>query len=184
MSNFFDIALRMVLSTEKVVHHILDEIADESIDYLIYDSMYPIGHIIGQILKVPTVASHAVFARPEELLPANKNMAGMEKMYDHPAFKEYKTMVKRMNEAYRIEVPNLMGMSPHYADLNIAYTSDYFVTNPVDYDESFRFIGGPVSTLKEKMDFPFDQLKDKKVIYISLGTAFNKVNLDVYNIFF
>lgn len=181
---FFDIALRMVLSTEKVVHHILDEIADESIDYLIYDSMYPIGHIIGQILKVPTVASHAVFARPEELLPANKNMAGMEKMYDHPAFKEYKTMVKRMNEAYRIEVPNLMGMSPHYADLNIAYTSDYFVTNPVDYDESFRFIGGPVSTLKEKMDFPFDQLKDKKVIYISLGTAFNKVNLDVYNIFF
>ncbi|MBO1580927.1 macrolide family glycosyltransferase [Bacillus sp. XF8] len=180
----FDIALRMMLSTEKVVHHILDEIADEQIDYLIYDSMYPIGYIIGQILKVPTVASHAVFAKPEEMMPQNKNTVGMEMMHDHPALSEYRMMVKRMNETYGIEIPNLTGMTQNDGDLNIAYTSAYFVTNHADYDESFRFIGGPASMLQETIDFPFDRLKDKKVIFISLGTAFNKVNLDIYNVFF
>lgn len=180
----FDMALRMTLSTEKVVQHILDVIAYEPIDYLIYDSMYPIGCIIGQILRVPTVASHAVFAKPEELIPKNKNMVGMGIVNDHPALNEYRTMVQRMNETFNIDTPNLMGMTPHYGDLNIAYTSDYFVTDHSDYDQSFHFIGGPVCMLEETIDFPFDQLKDKKVIFISLGTAFNKVNLGIYSVFF
>ncbi|SMO31801.1 macrolide family glycosyltransferase [Melghirimyces algeriensis] len=179
----FDIALRMMLSTEKVVQHILDHIADEPIDYLIYDSMYPIGHIIGQILEVPTVVSHAVVAKPEEMIPQNKNMVGMEMMQDHPALGEYRAMVKRMNEIYGIEMPNLTGMMAHYGDLNIVYTSAYF-SDHENVDESFCFIGGPVSMLNETVDFPFEQLKDKKVIYISLGTAFHMVNPDIYNVFF
>ncbi|MCY9124708.1 glycosyl transferase, partial [Bacillus inaquosorum] len=73
----------------------------------IYDSMYPIGCIIGQILKVPTVASHAVFAKPEELIPKNKNMVGMGIVNDHPALNEYRAMVQRMNETFNIDTPNL-----------------------------------------------------------------------------
>src|SRR5699024_5556563 len=156
--------------------HIVSEIADEQIDYLIFDSMYPIGQIVGQILRVPTVASHAVFAKPEEMISEKNNPLQMENLKDHPTFSKYKAMVKRMSEAYKIKIPDLMKMTPNYGDLNFAYTSSYFVKH-TEYDESFRFIGGPVNILKERIDFPFERLKDKKVVFISLGTAFNKVNL-------
>ncbi|MBH8599153.1 MULTISPECIES: macrolide family glycosyltransferase [unclassified Thermoactinomyces] len=180
----FDIALRMLLSTEKVVQHILEEIKEETIDYMIYDSMYPVGNIISQILKVPVICSHAVFARPEELAPQNENTVGMEVMQDHPALGEYRKMVNRLKENYGVEMPQLTGMITHYGDLNIAYTAKEFVTRHEDYDPSFRFIGGPESVLEEKIDFPFDRLEGKKVVFISLGTAFNNANPNLYDVFF
>lgn len=180
----FDVALRMMLSTEQVVSHILNEIRDEKIDYMIYDSMYPVGNIISQILKVPTICSHAVFAKADEIAPAGKNVVSMEAIKDHPGMDAFKQMADRIREKYGAEVPPLSGMLLHYGDLNIAYTSKYFVPHAEDYDSSFRFIGGPLSTLDEIVDFPFEKLENKRVIFISLGTAFNNVHPEVYDLFF
>ena len=69
-------------------------------------------------------------------------------------------------------------------DLNIAYTSKYFISHIEYYDDSFIFIGPPIYDRKENIDFPFEKLKNKKVVYISLGTVFNNTNNKLYDIFF
>ena len=68
--------------------------------------------------------------------------------------------------------------------MNIAYTSKYFISHPEYYDDSFIFIGPPIYDRNENIDFPFEKLKNKKVVYISLGTVFNNTNDKLYDIFF
>ncbi len=81
-------------------------------------------------------------------------------------------------------MPKIIDLFFSKGDLNIAYTSEYFVSHIEDYDNSFIFIGPPIYDREENMDFPFTRLKNKKVVYISLGTIFNNTNFKLYNIFF
>lgn len=52
------------------------------------------------------------------------------------------------------------------------------------FDETFKLVGPPVYDRKENLEFPFEKLAGKQVIYISLGTIFGNYNPDVYDIFF
>lgn len=69
--------------------------------------------------------------------------------------------------------------------MNIVYTSKYFVSNIIEsYDSSYVFIGPPIYDRNENVEFPFEKLKDKKVMYISLGTVFNNTSDALYETFF
>ncbi len=50
------------------------------------------------------------------------------------------------------------------------YTSRYFQPNSDSFRENNIFIGPSSSKRKINVEFPFESLKDKKVIYISMGT--------------
>jgi MGT family glycosyltransferase len=71
-------------------------------------------------------------------------------------------------------------------DINLVYTSRYFIPESERdfFDDTFIFVGPPLYARKENLDFPFEKLKGKKVIYISLGTVFSKHNMGLYDIFF
>lgn len=182
-SMLFDMAIRTFISYEEVVEDILDQIKDLTIDYIIFDSMYSVGKMIADILKVPSISSFAVFATKEELNDSS-NFVGMNIMTDHPDMERYKEAVKKFKTKYGIQVPKLEDLIHNFGDLNIAYTSKYFLLNINLYDSSFRFIGGPKSTITKQNDFPFERLEGKKVIYISLGTAFNGMYKGLYQVFF
>ncbi len=57
--------------------------------------------------------------------------------------------------------------------LNIVYTSKYMEPDIYQTEKSYSFIGPSLFFKREQNDFPFDKLKDRKVIYISLGTLHN-----------
>jgi MGT family glycosyltransferase len=58
-------------------------------------------------------------------------------------------------------------------DLNIVYTSTNMEPDIFQSVNSYRFVGPSLFFKKEQSDFPFYKLKDKKVVYISLGTLHN-----------
>ncbi len=182
-SILFDIAIRTFISYEDIVKDILEQIKDLTIDYIIFDSMFPVGKMIADILKVPSISSFAVFATKEELNDSN-SFVGMDIMKNHPDMGTYLQVVKNFETNYGIRVPKLEDLLYNFGDLNIVYTSEYFLPNKNFYDSSFRFIGGPKSTITKQNDFPFEKLEGKKVIYISLGTAFNGMYKGLYQVFF
>ena len=59
-------------------------------------------------------------------------------------------------------------------DLNIVYTSKQMELNVHQSESTYRFVGPSMFFKNESCDFPFDKLKNKRVIYISLGTLHNK----------
>ena len=59
--------------------------------------------------------------------------------------------------------------------LNIVYTSKLFqpLANSFDH-RRFKFVGPPILPCPKTTSFPFEALERKPLIYISLGTIFNK----------
>ncbi|AKG35567.1 macrolide family glycosyltransferase [Paenibacillus durus] len=184
LEKLFDSINEMLKSSDKMIEDVLDQIKDRKFDYIMYTAMYPFGNVMAQILNLPSVSSFAVFATPKELMAQHKEFANEELIRNHPVMETYKTVAKRLKEVYNVELAdNPMGLFFNKGDINIVYTSKYFVSHPEYYDDSFKFIGPPIYDRQENLDFPFEQLEGKKVIYISLGTVFNK-DSKLYEIFF
>lgn len=185
VNNFLDHISEMINSNDIIIEDILCSIKDLQFDYIVYGAMFPVGNIIAQILKIPSVSSFAIFATPKELMLQQKESMDMSLLKEHPINDIYKQVSNQLKEKYNVKLPNkIFEMFFNKGDINIAYTSKYFVSHIEYYDDSFKFIGPPIYDRKENLDFPFEKLEGKKVVYISLGTVFNDTNMELYDIFF
>ncbi|MBK1812464.1 glycosyl transferase [Clostridium sp. YIM B02505] len=181
MLNFINTVLQ---SSESFINDLLDDIKGINFDYIMYGASFPYGKILSQILKIPSVSSFAIFATPQELEYGGANKINIDSIKGHPVVDTYTKLSNNLMNDYGVKMPGIVELFFNKGDLNIAYTSEYFIPHPEYYDSSFKFIGPPTYEIKENLDFPFHKLKDKKVIYISLGTVFNKADLQIYNMFF
>lgn len=185
ITKFLNYINEILDSSEKIIKDILYQIKDIKFDYIVYGSMFPFGNIIAQILKIPSVSSFAIFATPEEIIAQGKDLMDRNLIKNHQVMDTYKKVAKNLKEIYNVKMPDkLINLLFNKGDINIAYTSRYFVSHMEYYDDSFKFIGPPVYDRKENLDFPFEKLEGKKVIYISLGTVFNNFNSKLYDVFF
>lgn len=170
-----------VLGRADIIDYVLKQIEEIKFDYIIYGSMFPFGNVIAQILNIPAVSSFAVFAKPKVFMSSQIG----EIVKNHQASNTYHKLYIKLEDKYGVKMPPMLDLFFNKGDLNIAYTSKYFISNMSEnYDDSFIFIGPPIYDRKEDVDFPFDKLKDKKVVYISLGTVFNNTSDALYEIFF
>ncbi len=170
---------------DEIIKDILDQIKDEKFDYIIYTSVFSFGSAIAQILKIPSISSFAIFATPKELMSRHKELIDAKLIENHPVMNIYKKVSRQLKELYNVEMPhNIFELFFNKGDINIAYTSKYFVAHPEYYDDSFKFIGPPIYDRKENLDFPFEKLEGKRIVYISLGTVFNNTDSNLYDIFF
>ena len=170
-----------VLGKSDIIDYILSQVKEINFDYIIYGSMFPFGNAIAQILSIPAISSFAVFAKPKVFTLDQNN----ELIKRHKASQSYKLLYTKLKDKYNIQIPPMLDIFFNRGDLNIVYTSKYFVSNIIDsYDSSYAFIGPPIYDRNENVEFPFEKLKGKKVMYISLGTVFNNTSDALYETFF
>lgn len=178
---------RVIVSADKIIADILAQIKDHSFDYMIHSAAFPFTKVIAPQLKIPTVSSLAVFAglrdffaEEEADAPAGDIFPGMAEMTS-----AYQQTSQRIFDTYGVQLPdNFFHLIWNTGDINLVYTSRYFAPDDEYFDDSYKFVGPPVFQRKEDMNFPFELLENKKVIYISLGTIFSNYNRDLYNVFF
>lgn len=179
-----------LLHPEIFIDAILNEIQDRKFDYIVFSAAYPYAKLISQILQLPSISSYAVFATKDDLFnkktaPEKESQKKMPFGLNPEVIQEFKKIREKLVQKYKIEIPeNIMDLLFNKGDLNIIYTSKYFIKNINNYDESFIFIGPPVYKKKYTVDFPFEEIKNKKVIYISLGTIFSNHSRELNNLFF
>lgn len=170
-----------VLNRADIIEYILKQIQGMKFDYIIYGSMFPYGNVISQILNIPAISSFAVFAKPKVFMEKGNE----EFIKNHKATDTYQKLYMKLETLYGVQMPPMLDLFFNKGELNIAYTSELFVSNiKEEYDDSFLFIGPPVYDRKEKIEFPFKKINGRKVIYISLGTVFNSIDTKLYETFF
>ena len=174
---------RVIKAAPEIIADILDQVKDIRFDYLIHSAAFPFTRIIAHVLNLPTVSSLAIFAGLGQILDkinGLKTFPGAEEM-----MKTYQGVAQIIEEKYSVEMPDMaMKLIFNKGIINLVYTSKYFAPDPEFFDDSYKFVGPPIYTRKENLDFPFEKLQGKKVIYISLGTVFSNYSLDLYEIFF
>lgn len=169
---------------------LMEEIAAEKPDYIVYDYINAFwGKMLAQKLDIPAIDSCCSFATCEKLVDVDPIGCIKYILYmspHDPFFEHDPSCVKELIDfiSYRIETDyniknfNMLNFGNSKL-LNISYTSRYFQPYGEIFDETFKFAGCSIGSRDENIDFPFDRLDKKPVIFISLGTNFNR-RVDFY----
>lgn len=164
----FDKVNVLIQACEVVISSVLKQIDREKFDYIIHDSFLGTGNILGEILKVPTVSTFTTFVPPDNLFKIDE-----EAVKKDPKLKDFFMISNKLREIYNIKSLKIKDVFSNKGDLNIVFTSKYFQPGADEFDESYKFVGPSINNRNEKINFPFGELEDRKVVYISLGTIVN-----------
>ncbi len=165
----------MLEGADALVPYVLEEAKAKPFDYILHDSMFGGGRLMAHLLQLPAVNSSTSFAMTAAhfqhfldhlaaegpSVPADQAQADFDRL----------TAKLRHDYGYVIDSPYEAFFNPE--PLTIVYTSRLFQPQGDDFDDSYKFVGPSVSArLQAEPQMP--ELAGKSVIYISLGTAFNK----------
>lgn len=171
----FDLFKALILNIEMTVDkldHNFDTISKEKPDYIIHDSLCTWGKHIASILKLPAVNLMHSFPIAESSSSFTADTASLLiKIGLYRIKYRFKKIdpQKILKKKYDVDL-SLRDIFINKEGLNIVYTSKYMEPNIYHSEKTYQFVGPSLFFKKEQDDFPFDKLKGKKVVYISLGT--------------
>lgn len=167
--------LDFLSEADHLIGDMLEQIEDETFEYIVHSAAFPFAAAVQQILQVPNISSLAVFAGLN---------AFMEKPLDDLTREAYANLKRHLSKKYAVTLPdNPYALLFNTGVINLVYTSKFFAAPLTDFDDTFKFVGPPVYDRGDHTGFPFERLQGKKVLYISLGTVFSQHNPRLYDVF-
>ncbi|HEV2579360.1 MAG TPA: macrolide family glycosyltransferase [Ktedonobacteraceae bacterium] len=182
-------AYTLIRATQEIIPAILADVTADKPDYIIFDSLCVWGRCIAQILRVPAIASITTLARPRSLLhpevlatlPAVIPMTIRMTFQARKELPKFQAIARQLQETYHIPRPQFGDVFNNLAELNIVYSTRQLQIYPNSFNDTFKFVGPFLNNRVEAPSFPFDELGNEPVVYISLGTVFND-NGDFYRL--
>jgi MGT family glycosyltransferase len=178
----------MMTSLPAILSRTVDSLRLVQPDCIVYDFMALWGQMAAQILHIPAVCLRPSYAPSESLKRSMR-----EKMLPGPGqrpgfplqpFKEMQAQLDKIyasNNGPSAPIMTSLFESFGYAEqLNICLIPRAFQPDGETLDERFLFVGPAILPRHEEVNFPFEQLDERSLLYISLGTAFNN-RADIYN---
>lgn len=176
MAGMFRLGEVIAEVTHDLLPELLETLARDRPDYVMYDTMTPWGPLVAQALGLPAVATWPIMAMLPERAPPTvalllahgigalaQNLRSLRRQAELTAETARRFGVDRLRLANVVSNP---------AACNVVFTSERFQLHRERLDQRFHFVG---ATLSEPDDptFPLAALDGKRVIYASLGTVFN-----------
>ncbi|MBM7608615.1 MGT family glycosyltransferase [Lysinibacillus composti] len=173
----------LLLTADIVIPSVLEQTEGEYFDYIIHDSMFGCGYLLAQILKIPSINSCTTFAQTE---------ASFNKMFEQlshniptevyePISNKFQRLTEMVKEKYDVEIHSPYEVFCNPAPITIVYTTRDFQPFGQSFDQTYKFVGPSISSRLKKENFDLTLIKDKSLIYISLGTVFNQF-VDFYKL--
>lgn len=170
LHSLIDATLMFIDMMKNLIPYMLEEVERESPDLIIYDSTCTWGYVVGRTLNIPHVCAITTLAMEGSASEIPKSAMFRHLLQALPHMPKIIGWKRWMNRKYGKEAS---GGIMEYGDLNIVFTSREFQPPNNRVDDSFRFVGPSINPATRDGDFPFDQLTDAPMVYISLGTVHN-----------
>lgn len=155
--------------------------AQKTFDYIIYDSNFIIGDEVGRVLGIPTICSITTFAANSEVDVFNVTQHYERNQERLSAYDTYNEFVKGLKDLYDINFPSVLTAAAPVGMMKLVYTSRHFQISGEAFDDSYKFIGPSLKDATHPSSSTLSLSKGKqKLLYISLGTIFNK-SLEFYD---
>ncbi len=184
---FRALVLINAMTVDKLEHN-LDEIRDERPDYIVHDSLCTWGKHIASIAGVPAVnLMHSYPLTRSSFGLRLETLSLILKVGLHKVASRFNpgSAANSLKKKYNINLSHSDALI-NFEDLNIIYTSKYMAPKIDESEDSYHFVGPSLFFRDDKSDFPFEKLKGKQVVYISLGTlhcnnpAFYRMCIDAF----
>jgi MGT family glycosyltransferase len=152
-----------------VIPQILESIQSEQPDCLVYETMCLSGRLIAEIAHIPAVNFRMIFAFSKRLADIFRANAS----HDPSGLESFQASMSKACALYGIQPFQLGSIFTHEESLNLVTIPRTFQIDGESFGDHYVFVGASVAPRKHDTDFPFEQLEQGLVIYISHGTVYN-----------
>lgn len=184
-------AARLITTAGEILPDLLQVTAAAAPDYILYDGMCPWGYLVARTLHLPAVVSLSLLplAQPQlrDLLSWEMlQILGPMLLRDAPTGMQAVQRAQALGSQYGVPPLSLPQILNAPGDLAISYTSRYFQPNADRVADSVRFVGWMLHENHNETPFPFEQVGERRLIYVSLGSivqapaAFFKTCIDAF----
>lgn len=175
--NIFKVVNQMMQASWLILAKLEDEIRASKPDYIIHDSLCPWGLYFAQLLNIPSIRSIVIFAINVQLALSTPSQYFEHIRMIFAAWKEVLGIIRmeiKIGQSYHVGTYiDCMNILQNVGPMKILYASRQFQPFADRFDDTYKFIGYPISPRTHAPSFPFEALSDKRLLYISLGTIYN-----------
>jgi MGT family glycosyltransferase len=165
LANMTGLILR---TTEQLLPFMLEELAREQPDLVIFDAIALWGKMAATQLRLRAAASIGLFVMDERQMKPGDLLRMLGLVL--PQLPGILAGRRRLSQRYGTVYPSINPLFPMRDRLNIVYTARDLQPDTPIVDETFRFVGPSLDLRNHSRDFPFEALGQQPVVYISLGT--------------
>jgi MGT family glycosyltransferase len=162
-----------------VIPQILSEIEAEQPDCLVYETMCLSGRLVAEIAHIPAVNFRIMVAFTKRLV----HLFQANTLQDQTGIEMFQTAMNQIHSRYGVRSFDIVDIFTHEEALNIVTFPRAFQIDGDSFGEHYCFVGSSIAPRNEQVAFPFEQLEDQPVLYISHGTVFND-RPDFFNLCF
>ncbi|PGK33964.1 UDP-glucosyltransferase [Bacillus anthracis] len=164
LSSFFRVHVQTSLYILQITKQLCENI---NFDFVIYD-IFGAGELVKEYLQILGIVSSPIFLIPTEFLETLPFHPNAEMPFRPDEISEQ--LLYQIEHEFGVKPKNNLQFMHNKGEITLVYTSRYFQPNSDSFGENNIFIGPSISKRKTNVEFPLESLKDKKVIYISMGT--------------
>ena len=162
-------------ATYSLLPEVLDSVAAESPDYLMFDMSAPWGKIASRQLHIPAVASfpHLPFfwrTALNDLRVLRKGISSIRPGYGY--WRELRRQTARIIKDYRLRDPKSINVLSSSAVLNIVFSSRLFQPYEKHFDASYLYVGPQIELDRQEEPMLIQKQVRQKLIYIAVGTVY------------
>lgn len=174
-----ELAWLLMRTTGEVLDTQLDSFRAEKPDYIVADSVAPWGHWVGEALGVPVITSVCTFAVNRHVLaygvkqgarPKSARVLWSKVRHLQRAW----SLQREIGRRHGLRGPGMQRLLSGNSGLNIVYTSRRFQPCADSFDGRYRFVGPSIGPRPDAPLFPWPSLRHPVVVYVSMGTLFNR----------
>ncbi|MCG7407273.1 hypothetical protein MH117_07565 [Paenibacillus sp. ACRRX] len=179
--------------TEAVLERFYDEIAAWKPDYIIHDAFCYWGKVCAERLGVPGISLCANFPYIDEMADLDPDffVEHVLRASNDPLYQKFKgssilyrklldkmsMLISKKYGLLHVNVINDIFCSKQ--PLNLIFSSRFFQLHEEAFDDSYLFLGYPIFPRAEAVEFPFERLDGRPLIYLAFGTIYNQL-IDTY----
>jgi MGT family glycosyltransferase len=172
------VAYNLITTAGEILPELLNATRANQPDYIMFDGMCPWGYLVARILNIASVASLALMplSSPPPSAMMNLQMLGLilpMVFRDFGMGLEANKRSRALGKKYNIPPLGPMTLLNASGDICISYTSSYFQPFANTVSEAVRFVGWTLNETTANDSFPFEQMQERRLIYVSLGTINN-----------
>jgi len=152
---------------------LLEAVRAERPDYIVHDSLCLWGRILAHVLGVPAAASVATAAFcPESLhgCPRFRAMRRAKFAEVREGLRLFRDWRRDLHASYGIRPIALIDTFTNRQPLNICYLPRELQPYAEKFGEDFLFVGPCDPVRARNVQFPFERLENRPLVYVSFGT--------------
>lgn len=173
LEGFIVQAAGFLYGNKKSTEVMVNLVSAEKPDYLVHDSYCLWGKQVAKRLGIPAIASIATPAFNMNIKDIDpKRFVKYVLRSSDPALSDrIGEIIQNLELKFKksFDIDDFLDIFVAKEALNIVYTSKYFQIYHESFDDSFKFVGASVLPRNETIEFPYERLNGKPVIYIAMG---------------